>query len=306
VAAAVVLAIVGDAFPDARRGAATGVVMSAFSVASIIGVPLGLKLEEWYGWHAPFLALGGLGVVVLMLGIKLLPPLRGHLGRHKVQTVPIRVMLTNRNYLRAFTLMMALVFGAFTIFPFLATYLEFNVGLAHNQLWLMYLCGGLITLLTLTPIGRLADEYGKLPVFRVCAIATMVLIAVVTNLPPSTRLILVLAVTTPLFIATSGRMVPAMALITASAAPRDRGGFMSMNAAVQHLSSGAATVVAGYLIVAREDKSLVGFPLVGIVACAATAASLYLAGRLRAAPGGTIAPDAAEVGRSPVTAEHIH
>ena len=48
-------------------------------------------------------------------------------------------------------------------------------------------------------------------------------------------LVLVLLVTTGLFIASSGRMVPAMALITASAAPRDRGGFMSMNAAVQHL-----------------------------------------------------------------------
>jgi MFS transporter, DHA1 family, inner membrane transport protein len=67
VAAAVVLAIVGDAFPDARRGAATGVIMSAFSVASIAGVPFGLKLEEWYSWHAPFVALAGLGVGVLGL-----------------------------------------------------------------------------------------------------------------------------------------------------------------------------------------------------------------------------------------------
>ena len=59
VAAAVVLAIVGDVFPDARRGAAIGVIMSAFSVALIAGVPFGLKLEEWYSWHVPFLALGG-------------------------------------------------------------------------------------------------------------------------------------------------------------------------------------------------------------------------------------------------------
>ncbi len=306
VAAAVVLAIVGDAFPEARRGAATGVIMSAFSVASIIGVPLGLKLEEWYGWHAPFLALGGLGVVVLLLGIRLLPRLRGHIGRHPAPTVPIRVMLTNPNYLRAFTLMMAMMFGSFTIFPFLATYLEFNVGLGHNALWLMYVCGGLATLVTLTPIGRLADEFGKLPVFRICAVATMVLIAVVTNLPSGTRLVLVLTATTGMFIVTSGRMVPAWAMITASAAPRDRGGFMSMNAAVQHLSSGAATVVAGYLIAAREDKSLIGFPLVGILACTATAATLYLAGRLRPAPGGTIAPDAPEVGRAPVAAECIN
>jgi MFS transporter, DHA1 family, inner membrane transport protein len=125
------------------------------------------------------------------------------------------------------------------------------------------------------------------------------LLAIVTNLPAGTQIGLVLVVTTGLFIATSGRMVPAMALITASTAPKDRGGFMSMNAAVQHLANGAATVVAGYLIVEQPDKSLSGFPVVGIVACTATAATLYLAGRLRPAPEGNLAPDAAEVDQMP-------
>ena len=36
-AAANVMAIIGDAFPEIRRGRATGVVMTAFSVASIAG-----------------------------------------------------------------------------------------------------------------------------------------------------------------------------------------------------------------------------------------------------------------------------
>src|SRR5208282_6628704 len=39
VTGALVLAIVGDAVPEHRRGAAMGLVMSAFSVASIGGVP---------------------------------------------------------------------------------------------------------------------------------------------------------------------------------------------------------------------------------------------------------------------------
>src|SRR5262249_42663256 len=53
VCAANVLAIVGDACPDVRRGRATGVIMSAFSVASIAGVPAGLYLAELSGWRAP-------------------------------------------------------------------------------------------------------------------------------------------------------------------------------------------------------------------------------------------------------------
>jgi predicted MFS family arabinose efflux permease len=295
VAASVVLAVVGDAFPDARRGAATGVIMSAFSVASILGLPLGLKLEEWYGWHAPFFAIAGLGVVVLILAVALLPPLRGHLGGRLKQSVRWRDFLTNGNYLRAFALMIAIMFGSIGIFPFMASYLEFNVGYPHAHLQYVYLCGGLATLLTLTPIGRLADEYGKLRVFRVCAVATIILIAVVTNLPAGLSTVAVLLATTGLFVATSSRMVPAMAMITASAAPRDRGGFMSMNAAVQHLGAGAATVVSGFLVTGGEGHPLKRFWLVGLLCCASTALCLYLAGRLRTAPGGTQAPDAAEV-----------
>src|SRR5262249_2567236 len=45
--AANVMTIVGDAFPDRRRGLATGVVMSAFSISSIVGVPAGLLLTEF-------------------------------------------------------------------------------------------------------------------------------------------------------------------------------------------------------------------------------------------------------------------
>ena len=44
VTGAVILAIVGDVIPEYRRGEAMGMVMSAFSVASIFGVPLGLVL----------------------------------------------------------------------------------------------------------------------------------------------------------------------------------------------------------------------------------------------------------------------
>jgi hypothetical protein len=89
-------------------------------------------------------------------------------------------------------------------------------------------------------------------------------------------------------------MVPAMALITASAAPRVRGGFMSLNTAVQHMAAGAATMAAGRVITTGEGDALVGYSTIGALAAVATAVSIVLAGRLRRAPGGDAAPDAAE------------
>ncbi len=63
----ITMAIIGDVFPEERRGSATGSLMSGFALASVAGVPLGLYIGTNYGWHMPFivLAIGGLPVLFL-------------------------------------------------------------------------------------------------------------------------------------------------------------------------------------------------------------------------------------------------
>jgi len=300
VVAAVVMAIVGDAFPDARRGTATGIIMSAFSVASIAGVPLGLYLAEELGWNAPFTVLAGLSALVLLIAAGVLPPLRGHLGQVHAAPTSTWAVLTDPDHLRAFGLTVALVLSTFTLVPHLATYLVVNAGLAQPELKFMYLCGGLATLVTLTFFGRLADRLGKLRVFRALALFTLIPILLITNLPAGLPLAAVLALTTIFMISTSGRMVPAMALITASSAPRYRGSFMSLNTAVQHVASGLGAYLAGTLLTQPDGEQgpLVGYPLVGVISCLATVTSVVLAGHLRPAPDDR-APDRAELGSVP-------
>ena len=64
------LAIIADVFPEERRGRATGVLMSAFAVASVVGVPTGIYLGSELGWHVPFLVLAGLGLPVFFVGLR--------------------------------------------------------------------------------------------------------------------------------------------------------------------------------------------------------------------------------------------
>ncbi len=68
------LAIIGDVFPEERRGRATGILMSAFALASVVGVPLCLSLGTRFGWQVPFLLLAVLGLGVLGLALWILPP----------------------------------------------------------------------------------------------------------------------------------------------------------------------------------------------------------------------------------------
>ena len=75
------LSIIADVIPPERRGKAMGAVMGAFSVASVLGVPLSLQLAVWGGWRLPFLVVGGLGLVVTAAVAASLPGLRAHLAR---------------------------------------------------------------------------------------------------------------------------------------------------------------------------------------------------------------------------------
>jgi hypothetical protein len=85
-------------------------------------------------------------------------------------------------------------------------------------------------------------------------------------------------------VATSGRMVPAQAMLTGSAAPAVRGGFLSLNAAVQSAAMGLASLVGGALINQQPDTGrLAGYPVVGLLAAASAVASLVLGGFLRRA-----------------------
>jgi predicted MFS family arabinose efflux permease len=294
VVAASILTIIGDAFPDARRGRATGVVMSAFSVASIAGVPAGLYLANHFGWRAPFGVLAGLGAAVILLVRFVLPPMRGHLVRGQpLANSTSWATLLQPNHLRAYVLMTALVLSTFLIVPFLASYLVANVGVSKDELPYVYLCGGLVTLLTMTWFGRLADRFGKLIVFRVLALLTLIPMVIITNLPP-VPLTAALLASTLFMVTSSGRMVPAVALVTASAAPRHRGSFLSVNGAVQQMAMGLASILSGAVLSETAEGRLTGFPLAGVLAMGAVLMSVWLAGRLRPAKGGeeaTIALD---------------
>jgi predicted MFS family arabinose efflux permease len=284
VVASTVLAIVGDVFPEARRGMATGVVMSAFSVAMIAGLPAGILLAGWGGCPLPFEVLGGLSAAVLLLAYWALPPLRHHLHHQHTAAITMWEVFSRPRHLRAYMLTLALVVSGFMVGPFVAAYLVKNVGLQQAQLGLVYLLGGATTLGSLTAVGWIADRFGKLPVFRVCALVAIIPTIWLANLP-RVSLPAALALTTFFMVATSARMVPAMAMITASAAARYRGSFMSINASVQHMGSGLAALVAGYIVGETPEGALTNYHIVGFAAAGAMLVSVFVAGRLRSAEG---------------------
>jgi MFS transporter, DHA1 family, inner membrane transport protein len=65
-----VIAMIGDIIPPARRGRAMSWVAAAFPVALVIGVPLGLVLAGRFGWHAPFYFVAMMAAANLIIATK--------------------------------------------------------------------------------------------------------------------------------------------------------------------------------------------------------------------------------------------
>lgn len=288
-AASIVTAIVGDLVPPERRGAALGVVMTSFPIASVLGVPTGLFLAGLFEWHAPFYLLVGFSAVIGVSAWKLLPSLPPHpTGQSAFRQM--REILAHPVHLRAFALSVVLVFAGGCIIPFMAPSMVANVGLSEAQLPLVYLAGGAFTFFTMPWFGRLADRHDKLHVFAAISAFACVAVVVLTHLPPVPVLV-ALAATTAFMIGMSGRFPPATALITNSVEARYRGGFMSVNSAVQQAAGALANLVAG-LVVTQDAATgrLNGYAHAGYLAIAAFGFAVFLAARLRAAAPHASAP----------------
>jgi predicted MFS family arabinose efflux permease len=249
--------IVGDVIPYERRGRAMGIVMTSFSVSTVAGVPIGLFLAAHLGWHAPFLGIAGLCLLLVVFAGLTLPALNAHLalGASTSAWERIRATLVDSNHRRAFLMSGLLMFAGFTVIPYITIYAQTNVGLRTDQIPYIYLLGGVATLLTARWFGRLADRVGKFKTFRVMALAVVVPLVAIT-LVPGGYVWQMLCVSTLMFMGMSGRMIPGMAILTSAGNPALRGTFMSLNSAVQSAAMGLAALVGGQVI-SRDAQGLV-------------------------------------------------
>lgn len=259
--------IVADSIPFERRGKALGTVMAAFSVSTVAGVPLSLFLANhisFLGWRAPFMFIGLISILILFIGYRYIPKISGHL--HHVQEgsrfKQIYEVFVAHRHLRAFLFVGLIMLTGFTVIPYIALYLTANVGIENSYISLIYLCGGLATLMSSRFIGHMADKYGKVKVFRILAIISLIPILVTTNLIP-VPLWVVLVNQTAFFVLISGRMIPAMAIVSQMVEPKIRGTFMSLIGSVQMLASGIASVVAGLVVTITTNGRMEHYNLVG-------------------------------------------
>lgn len=282
-AGSMVSAMVGDIVPPARRGRAMSVVMAAFPVASVLGVPLGLVLAGKFGWHAPFFLLAGCATIILAVAALALPPIRTAVQDHQ----PLRQMreiVSHAVHRRAFALGAVLVMAGGVLIPFIAPSFIYNVGLDEKvQLPITYMVGGIATAASTPLVGWLSDHMDRLKLLTIMSAGAIVTVLLITRMGHAS--VVVASIAMAAFMVTmSGRFAPAMTMVTNAVDARYRGGFMSVNAALQQAASAGANVLAGEMFISRQPNgTLGGMPMLGFVSIAFFALTVLCAAELRAA-----------------------
>jgi predicted MFS family arabinose efflux permease len=271
-ATSIALSIVADVVPPARRGRAMGAVMGAFSVASVLGVPLGLRMASEGGWRLPFIAVAAMGAVVIVLALRAMPPMRGHIvvsaasGRSagpKLSTLlgdgTIRLALATNGLV---------MLTAFLVIPNIAAHLQQNIGFPRNRLDIAYMAGGAASFLIMRVAGRAIDRTGAA---RVATVGTAAMIGVLYYAfiaPGAIGVAGVLVVFVTFMGGMSIRNVSVSSLSTRVPRADQRAGYMSLQSTAQHISSATGAFASSRLLHDAPGGRLAGISTVAVISAA--------------------------------------
>ncbi len=302
VIASVSLAIVADLFPYDMRSRVMGFVQMSFAVSQVVGIPLGIYMANAFGWHAPFmliLAFGSIAGIIIMARMR---PIDRHV---QLQAGPpinpfahLKKTLFQFHYRRAFLATGLLALGGFMLMPFSTAFLVDNIEISQSQLPLVFGFTGIASMVVLPVVGKVSDLFGKFRVFVLGTALASIMVIVFTHLSISPLWEIVL-VNIILFTGIMSRMVPATALMTAVPDTTDRGAFMSIYSSLQQISGGAASILAGAIIIQHtshgplEHYDVLGYLCVAtMIACVGLLHSIHKHVEGKVQPSSAMPPEA--------------
>ncbi|HWV33337.1 MAG TPA: MFS transporter, partial [Dyadobacter sp.] len=259
-------AIITDLFAINVRGRVMGFVQMAFASSQVLGIPIGLYLANKFSWHAPFLMIVALGLIVGVLIVTQMRPIDAHLKNPRKGNAfqHLAKTLARPDYLQGFAATALLATGGFMLMPFGTAFGVHNLGIAEGSLPTLYMVTGISMLVFSPMIGKLSDKTGKYKVFLMGSTVTCIMTLIYCNLSV-TPLWIIIGLNVLLFVGITGRMISASALMTAVPDPQDRGAYMGINSSIQQIAGGLASLLAGFIVSETSTGFIENYPLLGDV-----------------------------------------
>jgi predicted MFS family arabinose efflux permease len=223
--------------------------------------------------------IGGVGIVITPFVIRIIPKMRGHIQPSVLSVLPLEslsIVIRNSAQRSALLFSGLLMLGHFLIIPFINPYIEFNKGFSKDMIPMIYLVGGIASLISAIFLGRVADKIGKLRVFLYSVFFSLFMVLIITHLP-DIHYALIIGFFSLWFMLATGRAITSQAMISEVVKPEQRGSFMSINGSIQQLGQGIAALLAGAIVLTERSGKILRYNWVGYLSAIVLTASFFLA-----------------------------
>ncbi|MFC0189889.1 MFS transporter [Fictibacillus aquaticus] len=150
------MVVASESVPDAKRGLAISFVFGGFTLANVIGVPLGTFIAGMFSWHATFILTTLLGLCALLSSYKVLP---SKLSQERGSIKDQIMLLIHPRIMMAFFIP-ALGFGAlYAVYTYLVPILK-GMGVASGSISLILFAYGIISIFSNILAGKIASRNG--------------------------------------------------------------------------------------------------------------------------------------------------
>ena len=251
-ATSICFAVVADLFNAERRGAVMGKVMSGFSLAAILGVPMGLEMATRFGWHSSFYMVSFLSVVAIVLIICFLPSITIHLAEANRNKVTYLSLFNKSSYVLSFIAVVLGSMAAFMIIPYISPFLQSNLNFPRAEMSEIYFFGGVGSFFAMHIAGKFVDKTSSTFITIISNI--FILFTLILGFIFTVEFIPILVLFSSFMIGMAIRNVSNFTLYSKVPSLNDRAGFMSVLSCIQHIACSAGAVLTSFILVEVDGK----------------------------------------------------
>lgn len=260
---AVSMSMVIDMVPIARRGRSIAIVTSAFTISSVLGIPLALELAGMFDWTMPFIAIAAFALIVAIGVFIMLPSMRGHIDttNDHPQKVSLVVLLKKPEVRISYLILSLQSFAQFMLFAGSINYFIFNLGFPRDELSMIYIIGGALSFAAMMLTGRIIDFYGnRLLSFVVTVFYVIILYDGYMHQPNMS----VLFIFSTFMLCAAIMGVIASTISSETPDDNERAAYMSLQSTCRHLAAGFGGVISSLILTTNLDGSLNNIDILAI------------------------------------------
>ncbi|KUF32678.1 MULTISPECIES: MFS transporter [Lysinibacillus] len=154
---ALAMSIANDSMPKEKRSSIIAFIFVGFTIANVMGVPLGTMVGQWSNWHMTFWLTAALGGIAFIISMFVLPR---NIKATKSSLSEQLSLFKQPKIILAFFIPVFTIAGTYTIYTFITPILQQKLGIETKYIGIVLLIYGFFSIFSNLLAGKIAQHNG--------------------------------------------------------------------------------------------------------------------------------------------------